>query len=58
VRACQQRGEIATGLLFLDESSRDMHDLLRTTVTPLVDIPFDRLCPGSAALDALMARYR
>jgi 2-oxoglutarate ferredoxin oxidoreductase subunit beta len=58
VRACQQRGEIATGLLFLDESSRDMHDLLRTTEAPLVDIPFDRLCPGSAALDALMARYR
>ena len=58
MRACQQRGEIATGLLFLDESSRDMHDLLRTTEPPLVDIPFDRLCPGSAALDALMARYR
>jgi 2-oxoglutarate ferredoxin oxidoreductase subunit beta len=49
---------MATGLLFVDESSRDMHDLLRTTETPLVDIPFDRLCPGSAALDALMARYR
>jgi 2-oxoglutarate ferredoxin oxidoreductase subunit beta len=58
VRACQQRGEIATDLLFLDESSRDMHDLLRTTEAPPVDIPFDRLCPGSAALDALMARYR
>jgi 2-oxoglutarate ferredoxin oxidoreductase subunit beta len=58
VRACQQRGEIATGLLFLDESSRDMHDLLRTTEAPLVDIPFDRLCPGSAAIEVLMARYR
>ena len=58
MRGCQQRGEIATGLLFLDESNRDMHKLLRTTESPPVDIPFDRLCPGSAALDALMARYR
>jgi len=44
--------------LFVDESSRDMHDLLKTPETPLVDLPFDRLCPGAAALDALMARYR
>lgn len=49
---------MATGLLFVDESSRDMHDLLRTTEAPLVDIPFDRLCPGYAALEVLMARYR
>ena len=35
-----------------------MHDLLRTTEPPLVDIPFDRLCPGYAALEVLMARYR
>ena len=58
VRACQSRGEIATGLLFVDPSSRDMHDLLKTPETPLIDIPFEQLCPGAAALDSLMARYR
>jgi 2-oxoglutarate ferredoxin oxidoreductase subunit beta len=58
VRACQARGEIATGLLFVDEDSRDMHDLLKTPETPLIDLPYERLCPGAAALDALMARYR
>jgi len=58
VRACQSRGEIATGLLFVDESSRDMHDLLQTPATPLVDVPYERLCPGAAALEALMARHR
>ncbi|NDC62716.1 MAG: 2-oxoacid:ferredoxin oxidoreductase subunit beta [Planctomycetia bacterium] len=58
VRGCQARGEIATGLLFVDERSRDMHDLLRTPATPLVDIPHEDLCPGAAALEALMARYR
>ncbi|MFM9011511.1 MAG: 2-oxoacid:ferredoxin oxidoreductase subunit beta, partial [Planctomycetota bacterium] len=58
VRACQARGEIATGLLFVDGGSRDMHDLLKTPPTPLIDLPHERLCPGAAALDALMARYR
>ncbi|MFN8859068.1 MAG: 2-oxoacid:ferredoxin oxidoreductase subunit beta [Gemmatimonas sp.] len=58
VRECQTRGEIATGLLFVDENGRDMHDYLRTPETPLVDLPFETLCPGSAAMDKLMERYR
>ncbi|MBL8997241.1 MAG: 2-oxoacid:ferredoxin oxidoreductase subunit beta [Gemmatimonadales bacterium] len=58
VRACQARGEIATGLLFVSEGARDMHELARTVPTPLVDVPFEALCPGQAALDKLMARYR
>ena len=58
VRACQARGEIATGLLFIDESKRDMHDLMRTVPTPLVDLPFEKLSPGKAALEKLMDRYR
>ena len=58
VRACQSRGEIATGLLFIDESKRDMHDMLRTVATPLVDVPFEKLSPGKAALEKLMDRYR
>jgi len=58
VRACQARHEIATGLLFVDETGRDMHDMARTVPTALVDVPFEALCPGSAALDKLMARYR
>jgi 2-oxoglutarate/2-oxoacid ferredoxin oxidoreductase subunit beta len=58
VRACQARNEIATGLLFVDGSGRDMHDALRTVPTPLVDLPFELLCPGKDALDALMKQYR
>lgn len=30
----------------------------KTTVSPLVDLSHEQLCPGTAALDALMARYR
>ena len=58
VRACQLRHEIATGLLFVDETGKDMHDHLKTVPTPLIDLPFEALCPGKGALDKLMERYR
>ena len=58
VRACQARHEVATGLLFLDERGRDMHDMMRTPETPLIELPFEKLCPGRAALDALMGQFR
>jgi 2-oxoglutarate ferredoxin oxidoreductase subunit beta len=54
----QRRGEIPTGLLYIDEKSADMHDVNATVKTPLVQLPFDELCPGSAALDAFQAAYR
>jgi 2-oxoglutarate ferredoxin oxidoreductase subunit beta len=58
VRACLSRGEVATGLLFIDEAARDLHEMNRTVPTPLAELPFEALCPGSAALDKLMERYR
>ncbi len=58
VRACQLRREVATGLLFLDETGQDMHAVARTVEMPLVDLPYEQLCPGNAALQSLMQRYR
>ncbi|MDB4914479.1 MAG: putative 2-oxoglutarate ferredoxin-oxidoreductase beta subunit [Gemmatimonadetes bacterium] len=58
VRACQQRHEVATGLLFIDESGSDMHAVSRTVPTPLVDLTHHELCPGNAALQSLMEKYR
>jgi 2-oxoglutarate ferredoxin oxidoreductase subunit beta len=58
VRAHQARGEVVTGLLHIDESAADMHDVNETVDTPLVEVPFEQLCPGSAALSALMDEYR
>jgi hypothetical protein len=34
-----------------------MHDVLKTTSTPLVDLGHEDLCPGSAALEKLMSRF-
>jgi hypothetical protein len=30
----------------------------RTVATPLTEVPYDALCPGSKALGALMEEYR
>lgn len=52
------KGEIATGLLYLEESGGDMHEFENTVDTPLVHIPYGKLCPGSAALDELQKEFR
>jgi 2-oxoglutarate ferredoxin oxidoreductase subunit beta len=57
-RACLDRGEVSTGILYIEEGGRDLHDMQRTVPTPLAHLPFAALCPGAAALDALMVRYR
>jgi 2-oxoglutarate ferredoxin oxidoreductase subunit beta len=54
----QARGEIPTGLLYLDETLGDMHQMNATVDRPLAQVPFDELCPGSAALDQLMEESR
>ena len=54
----QKQGEIATGLLFIDESQPDMHEVNQTTPGSLARHDYDALCPGSAALDELQARFR
>jgi len=50
--------EVVTGILYADESVPDMHELNKTSSTPLAQLPYEKLCPGSAVLDALQAQYR
>ena len=58
LRHWQAAGEVPTGLLYMDPDSRDLHDVLGTVDRPLWNLPFEELCPGSDALDALMENYR
>jgi 2-oxoglutarate/2-oxoacid ferredoxin oxidoreductase subunit beta len=58
LRDHQERGEIATGLLYLDESVPEIHEMSQTSDRPLVNIPFEELCPGSSALEQLQEEYR
>lgn len=58
LRERQDAGEVPTGLLFVEPDAADMHAVMGTVETPLVDLPFDALCPGGAALDELMETFR
>ncbi|MDE2196946.1 MAG: 2-oxoacid:ferredoxin oxidoreductase subunit beta [Gammaproteobacteria bacterium] len=54
----QKRGEIVTGLLYIDEDQREMHDISHTVSEALRDLPHAQLCPGAAALDEIQDLYR
>ena len=51
-------GEITTGLLYLNESRAEMHELMGNVDTPLSQLPLDRLHPGEEELKKLQNRYR
>jgi 2-oxoglutarate ferredoxin oxidoreductase subunit beta len=54
----QSAGEIVTGLLYVDPDSRELHDHLHTTRTPLNRLDDGALTPGSKALDVINAGLR
>ena len=51
-------GEIITGLLYIDESKGDMHDMAGTIDAPLSSVAYEDLNPGQEALRKLQNRYR
>jgi 2-oxoglutarate ferredoxin oxidoreductase subunit beta len=54
----QSRGQVVTGLLYIDAESSDLHDALGTVDTPLNALGDADLTPGSAALEAINAELR
>jgi 2-oxoglutarate ferredoxin oxidoreductase subunit beta len=52
------KGQVVTGLLYVDAESEDLHDRLNTVEAPLNALAAKDLCPGSAALDKLNASLR
>ena len=50
-------GEIITGLLYIDESRKEMHDLMGNIDTPLSQLPLDGLHPGADELRNILKRY-
>jgi 2-oxoglutarate ferredoxin oxidoreductase subunit beta len=51
-------GLVVTGLLFIDESLPDMHQISETARKPLKAFDFGELCPGSEALARLQSGLR
>ncbi len=58
IMAHQAKGEIVTGLLFIDPEAGDLHDHLNTAATPLNQLDDKTLCPGSSALERINASLR
>ena len=58
MQRAKQSGEILTGLLYIDESSKDLHEMINTSDTALNSLTKDTLCPGADALGKLNASLR
>ena len=58
LQEAKSRGEILTGLLYIDPESRELHDLMNTTEIPLNALREDDLCPGSEVLEEINAGLR
>ena len=52
------KGQIVTGLLYVDPDAEDLHTHLDTVETPLNAMDEQALCPGSAVLDKINASLR
>jgi 2-oxoglutarate/2-oxoacid ferredoxin oxidoreductase subunit beta len=52
------KGQIVTGLLYVEDEAEDLHGHLDTVDAPLNTLGEKELCPGSAALDKINASLR
>jgi len=58
LQARQARGQVVTGLLYVDPKASDLHDALNTVDAPLNTLTERELAPGSAALAKINAGLR
>jgi len=58
VGAHQARGEVLTGLIYVDPQAQDLHAALHTPKTALNALGETSLCPGSAMLAKINASMR
>jgi 2-oxoglutarate/2-oxoacid ferredoxin oxidoreductase subunit beta len=52
------KGQVVTGLLYVDAEAEDLHNHLNTVAAPLNTLGEKELCPGSAALEKINASLR
>ena len=54
----RQKGEILTGLIYIDTHSEELHDVIKTVDTPLNQLQQAVLTPSQSALANINAEYR
>ena len=52
------KGQILTGLLYINPESKDLHGMLNTVDTPLNKLQKEDLCPGSDKLKSINQEFR
>ncbi|NBC95922.1 MAG: 2-oxoacid:ferredoxin oxidoreductase subunit beta [Deinococcus-Thermus bacterium] len=57
LQTAEARGEVLTGLIYIDDSRPSLPEAIDLTDTPLVDLPEDALRPPPEALEAVLDRY-
>lgn len=58
VQKARVKGEILTGLLYMDPETSDLHEMIKTSDRPLNSLTKEELCPGSEMLAKLNASLR
>ncbi|HRI00545.1 MAG TPA: 2-oxoacid:ferredoxin oxidoreductase subunit beta [Saprospiraceae bacterium] len=52
------KGEILTGLAYINQNTKDLHSLLKTARKPLNQMGKEELCPGNDQLQKICSSYR
>ena len=58
VQNARAKGEILTGLLYVNPETTDLHEMIQTNERPLNKLTESELCPGSKTLEAINASLR
>jgi len=58
VQASKAKGEILTGLLYMNPDSHELHDVIETTEKPLNSLTEEELCPRSEILNGINESFR
>jgi 2-oxoglutarate ferredoxin oxidoreductase subunit beta len=58
VQGLAAKGEVATGLIYVEPGATDLHQALNTCASPLNRLGEKALCPGAATLEKLNAGLR
>ncbi|MFT4826312.1 MAG: 2-oxoglutarate ferredoxin oxidoreductase subunit beta [Halioglobus sp.] len=54
----RSKGNILTGLIYMDKNSRELHEILETSQRPLNELDASDLCPGNKVLKNINASLR
>jgi 2-oxoglutarate ferredoxin oxidoreductase subunit beta len=58
IHKANAKGEVLTGLLFVDADQKEVHTLLKTVDRPLNELEESVLMPGAEALEEINASFR